>query len=53
MSPAESNSVVVVGSINEDVVLHLGRNIQPGETVTAERIERLPGGEGRRHDRSR
>jgi hypothetical protein len=46
MSPAESKSVVVVGSINEDVVLHLGRNIQPGETVTAERIERLPGGKG-------
>jgi ribokinase len=46
MSSAESKSVVVVGSINEDVVLHLGRNIRPGETVTAERIERLPGGKG-------
>ena len=46
MSSAESRSVVVVGSINEDVVLHLGRNIRPGETVTAERIERLPGGKG-------
>ena len=46
MRPAESKSVVVVGSINEDVVLHLGRSVQPGETVTAERIERLPGGKG-------
>jgi hypothetical protein len=41
MSSAESKSVVVVGSINEDVVLRLGRSIQPGETVTAERVERL------------
>jgi ribokinase len=46
MSSAESKSVVVVGSINEDVVLHLSRNIRPGETVTAKRIERLPGGKG-------
>jgi ribokinase len=38
--------VVVVGSINEDVVLRLGRRIRPGETVTAERVERLPGGKG-------
>jgi len=38
--------VVVVGSINEDVILQLGRSIRPGETVTAERIERLPGGKG-------
>jgi hypothetical protein len=43
MSPAESKSVVVVGSINEDVVFHLGRSIQPGETVTAERGGAVPG----------
>jgi ribokinase len=46
MSSAESRSVVVVGSINEDVILQLGRSIRPGETVTAERVERLPGGKG-------
>jgi ribokinase len=46
MSSAEPKSVVVVGSINEDVVLRLGRSIRPGETVTAERVERLPGGKG-------
>ena len=46
MCSAESRSVVVVGSINEDVVLQLGRNIRPGETVTAERVKRFPGGKG-------
>ena len=46
MTQAESKSVVVVGSINEDVVLQLSRGIRPGETVTAERVERLPGGKG-------
>jgi ribokinase len=46
MNSAESGSVVVVGSINEDVVLRLGRRIQPGETVTAQRVDRLPGGKG-------
>jgi ribokinase len=40
------NSVIVVGSINEDVVLQIGQSIQPGETVTAERVERHPGGKG-------
>jgi ribokinase len=46
MSSADSGSVVVVGSINEDVVLTLGRRIRPGETVTAQRVERGPGGKG-------
>jgi ribokinase len=46
MTSADSRAVVVVGSINEDVILQLGRSIRPGETVTAERIERLPGGKG-------
>jgi len=46
MNSAHSRAVVVVGSINEDVILQLGRSIRPGETVTAERIERLPGGKG-------
>ena len=40
------NSVIVVGSINEDVVLRVGQSIQPGETVTAQRVERHPGGKG-------
>src|SRR5581483_11343004 len=40
------NSVVVVGSINEDVMLRLGRPIRPGETITAQRVERRPGGKG-------
>jgi ribokinase len=41
-----ATSVVVVGSINEDVVLRLDRTIQPGETVTAQRVGRFPGGKG-------
>jgi ribokinase len=41
-----SSSVVVVGSINEDVVLLLSRAPQPGETVTAERSTRRAGGKG-------
>lgn len=39
-------SVVVVGSINEDVILRLGRPARPGETVTAESVDRAPGGKG-------
>jgi ribokinase len=46
MSSADSRAVVVVGSINEDVMLQLGRRIRPGETVTAQRVERRPGGKG-------
>lgn len=38
--------MVVVGSINEDVMLRVGRRVCPGETVTAELVERLPGGKG-------
>lgn len=37
---------MVVGSINEDVILQVGRSIRPGETVTAEHVQRLPGGKG-------
>ncbi len=39
-------SVVVVGSINEDVVLLVSRAPRPGETVTAERTTRRAGGKG-------
>jgi ribokinase len=46
MSSTGSGAVVVVGSINEDVMLRVGRRISPGETVTAELVERLPGGKG-------
>jgi ribokinase len=46
MNSADSRAVVVVGSINEDVMLQLGRRIRPGETVTAQRVERRPGGKG-------
>jgi ribokinase len=46
MSSAASRTVVVVGSINEDVTLQLGRRIRPGETVTAQRVARRPGGKG-------
>jgi ribokinase len=46
MNSADSRAVVVVGSINEDVMLQLWRRIRPGETVTAQRVERRPGGKG-------
>jgi ribokinase len=46
MKPADSRAVIVVGSINEDVMLRIGRRIHPGETVTARRVERRPGGKG-------
>ena len=38
--------VVVVGSLNEDVVIGLDRPPRPGETVTALSVRRLPGGKG-------
>jgi ribokinase len=46
MSSADSRAVVVVGSINEDVMLRLDRPVRPGETVTAHGVERRPGGKG-------
>jgi ribokinase len=41
-----SGSVVVVGSINEDIELFVPRAPRPGETLTAERTSRRPGGKG-------
>ena len=38
--------VVVVGSLNEDVVIGLARPPRPGETVTAQSVRRLAGGKG-------
>lgn len=46
MNSADSRAVIVAGSINEDVILQLGQYIRPGETVTAQRVERQPGGKG-------
>jgi ribokinase len=46
MDSTGSCDVIVVGSINEDVMLRLGRRIHPGETVAAEHVERRPGGKG-------
>ena len=39
-------TVVVVGSINEDVVLRLPRAPRPGETLAAQEVTRHPGGKG-------
>ncbi len=41
-----SGRVLVVGSINEDVVLRVTRAPSPGETVSAEEVKRSPGGKG-------
>ncbi len=46
MSSADSPFVVVVGSLNEDLVLEVDRPVRPGETVAARRVARLPGGKG-------
>ncbi len=45
---AENNSgrVVVVGSINMDMVAHAGRLPAPGETLTGEAFVMAPGGKG-------
>ncbi len=40
------SEVVVVGSINEDVELHVARAPKPGETLTAQRTTRRAGGKG-------
>ena len=39
-------SVTVFGSINMDVVLHVERLPQPGETVSAQALAHFPGGKG-------
>ncbi|HEY1639286.1 MAG TPA: PfkB family carbohydrate kinase [Streptosporangiaceae bacterium] len=46
MSSGDSPFVVVVGSLNEDVVLQVDRPVRPGETIAAVHVERLPGGKG-------
>ena len=39
-------SVAVVGSVNLDLVAHVSALPRPGETVVAQRFERVPGGKG-------
>ena len=39
-------SVIVVGSLNVDLVVTLGRLPDPGETVIGDTLERFPGGKG-------
>jgi ribokinase len=46
VNSADSRAVIIVGSINEDVVLQLGQPIHSGETVTARSVEHRPGGKG-------
>ncbi|MHA7192001.1 ribokinase [Arthrobacter sp. MDT2-16] len=41
-----SSSIVVVGSINADIVVDLDRHPQPGETVLGRSLKILPGGKG-------
>ena len=43
---ATSGRVVVVGSLNVDLVVGLERMPAPGETVMGETLERHPGGKG-------
>jgi ribokinase len=42
----DGTAVVVVGSVNVDLVLSLPRLPAPGETVIGERFQRAPGGKG-------
>ena len=44
-SPA-SPWIVVVGSLNADLVVHVPRFLQPGETLTGSRFDVYPGGKG-------
>ena len=46
MSAHSTAAVVVVGSVNMDMVAHAGRLPQPGETVMGERFAATPGGKG-------
>ncbi len=41
-----SGHIVVVGSINMDLVVHTERHPQPGETVLGSRFQTFPGGKG-------
>lgn len=43
---AASRRVVVVGSINRDLVIHVGAHPRPGETVSGSDLREFPGGKG-------
>jgi ribokinase len=42
----DGTAVVVVGSVNVDLVMSLPRLPEPGETVIGGRFQRAPGGKG-------
>jgi ribokinase len=44
--PPSGTSLIVVGSINLDLVARVERLPRPGETVTNARFDRIPGGKG-------
>ncbi len=46
MKAPERFDVVVVGSVNVDVIVRLGRRPAPGETVTGDQLSYRPGGKG-------
>jgi len=45
-SEADVSSIVVVGSVNLDIVASVARLPVPGETVTGAELHRYPGGKG-------
>lgn len=40
------SSIVVIGSVNVDIVARVSRLPEPGETVTGAKLDRFPGGKG-------
>lgn len=46
VSPSQPSGVVVVGSINADLVVTLERHPQPGETLLGRTMTVMPGGKG-------
>ncbi len=46
MSGTHSPRVVVVGSLNMDLVLRVSTLVRPGETIPAESLHTIPGGKG-------
>jgi ribokinase len=46
MAVTEWPRIVVVGSLNADLVVHVPRFLMPGETLTGDRFDVFPGGKG-------